>query len=172
MKKITTKKTISKKTAKKVVIKPVKPTAKKIAKKTIKKTVKKAAKKTSKKTIKKIDKKTLLKKLANLDLTVQETSKKNYILRLYITGSTPQSQLALSNIKRICEEHLQNRYELQVIDIYQSPALAKDEQIIAAPTLIKILPHPLRRLIGDLSNEDRVLLGLDVQKTKNKKTED
>lgn len=90
----------------------------------------------------------------------------NYILRLYITGTTPQSQRALANIKRICEEHLNGNYELQVIDIYQTPQLARDEQIIAAPTLIKVLPHPLKRLIGDLSNEKRVLLGLDVRPKK------
>ncbi len=85
------------------------------------------------------------------------------LLRLYITGTTPQSQRALANIKRICDEHLEGAYELQVVDIYQSPQLAKDEQIIAAPTLVKVLPSPLRRLIGDLSDEQKVLLGLDVR---------
>ena len=90
-------------------------------------------------------------------------SRPKYVLRLYITGTTPRSQHALANIKRICEDYLKNEYELKVIDIYQSPKLAKDEQIIATPTLIKMLPTPLRRLIGDFSNEDRVLLGLDIQ---------
>ena len=96
----------------------------------------------------------------------QQPKPVKYVLKLYITGQTPQSQRALGNIKRICDEHLKNRYELQVIDIYQNPTLAKNEQIIAAPTLIRILPFPLRRLIGDLSNDERVLLGLDVQAKK------
>src|SRR4051794_15086967 len=91
-----------------------------------------------------------------LEMAARATENRKYVLRLYITGTTPQSQRALANIRRICEEHLKDRYELQVIDIYQKPSLAKDEQIIAAPTLIKILPHPLRRLIGDLSNDERV----------------
>jgi circadian clock protein KaiB len=88
---------------------------------------------------------------------------KEYVLRLYVTGTTPRSTLAIQNLKGICEEHLHGRYELQVIDVYQRPSLAKDEQIVATPTLIKVLPAPLRRLIGDLSNEDRVLLGLDLR---------
>lgn len=159
---------------KKIAIKkktPTSPVKKKVTKVAKKKVSKKVKKSSTSKDIKKnkVSLKKVLKKINNLDLTVEETVKETYILRLYITGSTPQSQLALSNIKRICEEHLKNHYELQVIDIYQSPALAKNEQIIAAPTLIKILPHPLRRLIGDLSNEDRVLLGLDVQKNSKKK---
>jgi circadian clock protein KaiB len=87
-----------------------------------------------------------------------------YILRLYITGMTPRSTEAYARIKAICEKHLSGRYDLEVIDIYQHPALAKDEQIIAAPTLIKKLPAPLRRLVGNLSQEDRVLIGLDVQR--------
>jgi circadian clock protein KaiB len=85
-----------------------------------------------------------------------------YFLRLYITGTTTQSQRALSNIKRICKDYLDGRYELEVIDIYQKPELAKKEQIIAAPTLIKSRPLPLRRLIGDLSDDARVLRGLDL----------
>ncbi len=85
-----------------------------------------------------------------------------YVLRLYVTGSTPRSTLAIRNLKAICEEHLRGRYQLEVIDVYQRPTLAKDEQIVATPTLIKVLPTPIRRLIGDLSSEDRVLLGLDL----------
>jgi circadian clock protein KaiB len=88
-----------------------------------------------------------------------------YVLRLYVTGSTPRSTLAIRNLKGICEEHLQGRYLLEVIDIYQRPALAKDEQIVATPTLIKVLPGPIRRLIGDLSSKERVLLGLDLRPT-------
>jgi circadian clock protein KaiB len=87
-----------------------------------------------------------------------------YVLRLYITGSSPKSQLAVENVKKFCEEYLKDRYELEVIDIYQKKTLGKDEQIIAAPTLIKKLPLPLRRIIGDMSDRDRVLLGLDLQK--------
>lgn len=86
-----------------------------------------------------------------------------YVLRLYVTGVTPRSTRAIANLRRICQEHLEGRYDLQVIDIYQQPALAKGEQIIAAPTLIKKLPHPLRRVIGDMSDEKRVLLGLDLR---------
>ena len=86
-----------------------------------------------------------------------------YLLRLYVTGSTPASVRAIINIKKLCEEHLLGRYDLEVIDLYQNPNLAKGEQIIAAPTLIKQLPLPLRRVIGDMSNFDRVLVGLDLR---------
>ncbi len=88
-----------------------------------------------------------------------------YVLRLYIISTTPQSMRAVANIRKICEEHLQGRYELEVIDLSQHPALAEGEQIIATPTLIKQLPLPLRRFIGDLSQTDRILLGLDLRKT-------
>lgn len=87
-----------------------------------------------------------------------------YVLRLYVTGMTPKSIRAISNLKKICEEHLGGRYDLQVIDIYQQPTLAKGEQIVAAPTLIKKLPLPLRKLIGDMSNTEKILLGLDMKK--------
>lgn len=87
-----------------------------------------------------------------------------YLLRLYVTGSTPKSTRSIQNIKTICEKHLQGRYELEVIDIYQQPELARDDQILAAPTLIKKLPLPLRRMIGDLSSEERVLVGLNLIK--------
>jgi circadian clock protein KaiB len=86
-----------------------------------------------------------------------------YVLRLYVTGMTPRSTRAIENVRKICEEHLQGWYELEVIDVYQQPTLAKGEQIIAAPTLIKKLPLPLRRVIGDMSNTERVLLGLDLR---------
>ena len=87
-----------------------------------------------------------------------------YVLRLYITGMTPRSTEAFSNIRAICEKHLQGRYDLEVIDLYQQPGLARDEQIVAAPTLVKTLPAPLRRLVGNLSQEDRVLVGLDLNR--------
>jgi circadian clock protein KaiB len=86
-----------------------------------------------------------------------------YMLRLYITGTTPQSTRAILNIRKICEEHLKGRYELEVVDISQHPTLAIGEQIIAAPTLIKKLPLPLRRFIGDMSQTERILLGLDLR---------
>jgi circadian clock protein KaiB len=87
-----------------------------------------------------------------------------YILRLYVAGQTPKSVLAITNIKRICEEELQGQYDLEVIDLYQQPQLAQGEQIIAVPTLIKKLPPPLRRIIGDMSDTERVLVGLDLRK--------
>jgi len=90
-------------------------------------------------------------------------SVRKYVLRLYVTGATPKSARAILNIKTICEEHLRGRYALEVIDVYQQPALAKGDQIIAVPTLIKKLPLPLRVFIGDMSRTDKILLGLDVQ---------
>lgn len=94
--------------------------------------------------------------------SLQEAGDEKYVMRLYITGITPKSTRAIQNIRKICEENLKGRYELEVIDIYQQPTLAKDEQIIAAPTLIKKLPLPLRRLIGDMSDKERILVGLDL----------
>ena len=99
----------------------------------------------------------------NLEQMSRQRGKEKYLLRLYVTGMTPRSTEAIARIKAICEEHLVGRYELEVIDIYQHPSLAQGEQIVATPTLIKKLPAPLRRLVGDLSNKQRVLLGLDLQ---------
>ncbi|MFA7466776.1 MAG: circadian clock KaiB family protein [Desulfotomaculaceae bacterium] len=87
-----------------------------------------------------------------------------YSLRLYVAGMSTMSMRAIDNIKRICEEEMKGRYDLEVIDLYQRPSLVADEQIIAVPTLIKKLPHPLRHIIGDLSNKERVLVGLDLRK--------
>ena len=86
-----------------------------------------------------------------------------YVLRLYVAGVTPRSVQAIETVKAVCQTHLEGRYELQVIDIYQQPALAKGDQIIAVPTLVKKLPIPLRTLIGDLSDVERVLVGLDLR---------
>ena len=86
-----------------------------------------------------------------------------HLLRLYVTGTTAGSTRAIQQVRRVCDEHLEGRYDLEVIDIYQLPALAKNDQIIATPTLVKVLPAPLRRLIGDLSNLDRVLFGMDMR---------
>jgi circadian clock protein KaiB len=90
-------------------------------------------------------------------------AKDKYLLRLYVAGINPRSAAAIRAVTQICEEHLKGRYDLEVIDIYQQPTLAKGEQIIAAPTLIKKLPLPLRRIIGNMANEDRVLVGLDLR---------
>jgi len=87
-----------------------------------------------------------------------------YVLRLYVAGTTPQSTRAVANIKAVCEEHLAGLYSLEVVDIYQQPKLARDEQSVAVPTLIKTLPRPLRMLVGDMSNLERVLIGLDIVK--------
>ena len=84
-------------------------------------------------------------------------------MRLYVSGSTLKSALAVENIRRICEHYLKNRYDLEVIDIYQQPNLARDEQIVAVPTLIKQLPLPLRKLVGDMSDLKKVLFGLDMK---------
>jgi len=86
-----------------------------------------------------------------------------YVLRLYVTGMTPNSTRTIANVQKICKEHLAGRYELKVIDIYQQLKLAQGEQIIATPTLIKKLPLPLRRLIGDMSDTERFLVGIDLK---------
>ena len=100
-----------------------------------------------------------------MEQSLARQDKEKYVLKLYITGMTPRSQEALRNLQKVCREYLGDNYELQVIDIYQQPTLAKGDQIIAVPTLVKKLPLPLRRLIGDLSQEDRIILGLDLKPT-------
>jgi circadian clock protein KaiB len=86
-----------------------------------------------------------------------------YVLRLFVSGFTPRSQRAIGNLQRICERCLAGRYRIEVIDLYKSPGLAHDEQIIATPTLLRLLPLPRRRIIGDLSQLDKVLHALDIQ---------
>jgi circadian clock protein KaiB len=86
-----------------------------------------------------------------------------YVLRLYVAGITPRSEAAIRSVTEVCEQHLKGRYELQIVDIYQQPTLVKGEQIVAAPTLIRKLPLPLRRLIGDMANEEKLLVGLDLR---------
>ena len=101
----------------------------------------------------------------NLRATLEQVAHEpgeRYILRLYVAGLTTRSSRAVNNLKDICDKYLEGRYDLDVIDIYQQPALTKGEQIVAAPTLIKKLPLPIRRIIGDMSDRDRVLLGLDL----------
>ena len=93
-----------------------------------------------------------------------QPSEERYLLRLYISGLTPRSTEALTTLRAICEEHLRGRYELEVIDLYQHPERADGDQIIGTPTLIKQLPQPLRRLVGDLADVERVLIGLNLRK--------
>ena len=88
-----------------------------------------------------------------------------WLLRLYVAGQTPKSITAFSNLKKFCEEYLKERYRIEVIDLVKNPELAKRDQIIALPTLLRQLPLPLKRIIGDLSNQEKILIGLDVQKT-------
>jgi len=104
---------------------------------------------------------------AAFEKAAERRQEERYVLRLYVTGMTPRCTEAFVAIKAICEEHLQGRYDLEVIDIYQHPELAKDEQIIAVPTLVKKLPAPLRRLIGNLSAQERVLFVLDLRRMEN-----
>jgi circadian clock protein KaiB len=109
-------------------------------------------------------------KLRNTTEVFEEALKRSplrrakYILRLYVSGSSARSLKAVHNLKKICEEHFPNDYDLEVIDIYKDPAAAREEQIIAAPTLVKRLPSPLRKFIGDLSNTEKILMGLDIYK--------
>jgi circadian clock protein KaiB len=101
-----------------------------------------------------------------LEKAAVRREREKYVLRLYVTGLTPMSTQAIANVRKICEEHLAGRYELEVIDLYQQPKLAKGEQIIASPTLIKTLPLPLRRLIGNMSDTERFLVGIDLKPKK------
>lgn len=94
---------------------------------------------------------------------VKDSDQATYVLRLYVSGSTLKSQRAVANIELVCEEHLQGRYDLEVIDIHQHASLARDEQIVAVPTLIKRFPAPLQRLVGDMSDLNKVLFGLDLR---------
>lgn len=91
-----------------------------------------------------------------------QRDQQKYVLRLYVVGATPASQRAIANITRVCEEHLAGRYTLDVIDLYQRPELAAGEQILAVPTLVRVLPEPLARVVGDLSDLNQVLVGLDL----------
>ncbi len=86
-----------------------------------------------------------------------------YLLRLYVAGQTPKSLAAISNLKKVCEEHLAGHYTIDVIDLVKNPQLAAGDQILAVPTLVRRLPEPLKRIIGDLSNSERVLVGLDIR---------
>ena len=91
------------------------------------------------------------------------STKKAYQLRLYVAGQTPKSLTAFANLKKLCEEHLAGQYEIEVIDLLKKPQLASGDQILAIPTLVRKLPEPIKKIIGDLSNTERVLVGLDLR---------
>lgn len=93
-----------------------------------------------------------------------------YLLRLYVAGHTAKSQLALANLRRICDEHLAGRYRLEVIDLLENPALARGDQILALPALVRQLPPPVKKIIGDFSSAERVLVGLDIRPLKGRTT--
>jgi circadian clock protein KaiB len=101
--------------------------------------------------------------LLDRDLTLSSPAGKGYSLRLYVAGQTPKSLMAFANLKQICEDHLAGRYELEIIDLLQNPQLAHGDQIFAVPTLVRRLPEPVKKIIGDLSNTERVLVGLDLR---------
>ncbi len=92
----------------------------------------------------------------------EQPTAEDYVLRLFVTGSTPRSARAIQNLRAICDEQLSGHYDLEIVDIYQHPEQAKPEQVVVMPTLIKSLPLPVRRIIGDLSNQQRLLAGLDI----------
>jgi circadian clock protein KaiB len=103
---------------------------------------------------------------AEFEKRLKQTKKEKYVLRLYVTGMTARSKRVVRNIKTICEDHLKDRYDLEVIDIYREPVLAKGDQIIATPTLIKKLPVPIRKFIGEMAETEKILMGLDVHPKK------
>lgn len=105
----------------------------------------------------------------DFEAALKESAAPAFVLRLYVAGTTTQSTRAILHLKNFCEANLKGRYQLEVVDVYQQPELAKAEQIVAVPTLIRKLPLPLRRLIGDLSNEERVLVGLELQASRRKR---
>ena len=94
---------------------------------------------------------------------LSEARDEQWILRLYVAGQTPKSLTAFSNLKKICAEHLRNKYRIDVIDLLENPQLARGDQILAVPTLVRNLPEPMRKIIGDLSNTEKVLVGLDLR---------
>ncbi len=96
-------------------------------------------------------------------MTKTKTGEKAWELRLYVAGQTPRSLAAFANLKRICEDHLAGRYHIEIVDLVQNPTLARGDQILAIPTLVRKLPTPVRKIIGDLSNTERVLVGLDLR---------
>ena len=106
--------------------------------------------------------KTSRESLSDFEAAVDRSKDDTYVLRLYVSGVSPKSVRAISNVKKMCEKRLAGRYDLEIIDVYQKPTLAVGEQVIAVPTLIKKLPLPFQRLIGDMSNVERVLFGINL----------
>lgn len=102
-------------------------------------------------------------KTNNANTLTQKTPPESWELRLYVAGKTPRSVAAFENLKRICEEHLFGKYSIEIIDLLENPKLARGDQILALPTLVRKLPEPVRKIIGDLSNTERVLVGLDIR---------
>lgn len=98
-----------------------------------------------------------------MEATVQAADMDFWDLRLYVAGQSPKSRTALENLKRICEQHLAGKYEIEVVDLLEDPQLARGDQILAIPTLVRKLPEPIRKIIGDLSNEEKALVGLDLR---------
>jgi circadian clock protein KaiB len=101
--------------------------------------------------------------LASYGPATPASNGQSYSLRLYVAGQTPKSVLAFNNLRRICDEHLAGRYEIEIIDLMENPQLAQGDQILAIPTLVRRLPEPIKKIIGDLSNTERVLVGLDLR---------
>ena len=99
-------------------------------------------------------------------ITGKQPEVKKWELRLYIAGNTPRSMTALANLKKYCEEHLANQYSIEIVDLLVHPQLAAGDQILAVPTLVRKIPVPVRKIIGDLSNEEKVLVGLDIRPAK------
>jgi len=101
--------------------------------------------------------------LAEFEKSLEEMAGQKFVLKLYVSGATARSSRAIQNIRAFCEEHLMGRYELEVIDIYQHPEILEKDQVVAVPTLVKKLPPPLRKLIGDMSDEEKILVGLNLK---------
>ncbi len=104
--------------------------------------------------------------LSEFEQEIKKSEKEKYVLRLYIAGMSSKSKIAIQNIKRICEGNLSGHYDLEIIDVYKQPVLAEGDQIVATPTLIKKLPVPIRTFIGDMSKEEKILIGLDLRQKK------
>lgn len=102
--------------------------------------------------------------LKEFEKVVAELAHSSYVFRLYVSGATSRSTAAIANVRRVCDQYLPGRYELEVVDVYQHPAETKDAQIIALPTLIKELPLPLQRFVGDMSNTERIVIGLKLRR--------
>jgi circadian clock protein KaiB len=109
------------------------------------------------------DKEATAMQLSEDGMPVRVSREDTYRLRLYVAGQTPKSILALTNLKQICEQHLRGRYEIEIVDLLVNPQLARGDQILAVPTLVRRLPEPIKKIIGDLSNTERVLVGLDLR---------